>query len=76
MGLREAADAIDAVDEHYGHAYGEGEYGVEFEFVKIAYNKQVNDYQFERDVEDFDVCVYVHLLVSDDAGVVRGLGDA
>lgn len=76
MGLGEAADAVDAVDEHDGYTYGEREDGVEFEFVEVADYQQVDDKQFQRDVEDFDIGVDIHLLVGDDAGVVRGLGDA
>ena len=76
MGLGEAADAVDAVDEHDDDADGEVQHGVEFEFVEVADDEEVDDEELEGDVEDLDIGVDIHLLVGDDAGVVGGLGDA
>ena len=75
-GLGEAADAVNAVDEHDGEANGEVEDGVKDEFVEVADDEKVDDEELERHVEDLDVGVHVHLLMRDDGSVVGCLGDA
>ena len=76
MGLGEVADTVEAVDHANYDAHGKREDGVEDEFVEVTDDKQIDNQQFKSDVENLNVSIDVHLLVSDDGGVIGSLGDA